>query len=247
MKKNGFTLIELLAVILILAIIAAIISPLVGNIIENAREQSAKRSAERYVAAAQEYYVESQMDFNKADNLGTNIIDKLELQNEDGTGYITAYSDGTTEMAIVINNICFTKTTTQDPKDIEVSKDTSNCTVNSSRVRIASINSMETYIEVIVDNSSSPDVTLSTCKYGTSRNNMSLDGSVSGNTCTLSPTVSGARYFFVLNFSDDSKLSGSAQGGTGTSTYTGGGDHGGGAGNDQVLVDQVLVEINLVV
>ena len=231
MKKKGFTLIELLAVILILAIIAAIISPIVGNIIENAREQSAKRSAERYAAAAQEYFVESQLDFNKADSLGSNLIDKLELQNEDGTGYITAYSDGSVEMAIVINNICFTKTTTQDPKDIEVSKDVANCVVNSSRVRVSSVNSMENSIEITVDNSSNTDINISTCKYGTSRTDMNSDGSISGNVCTLSPTVSGTRYFYVITLSDGSQLNGTIQGGSGTSTYTGGGDHGGGAGN----------------
>ena len=238
MKKKGFTLIELLAVILILAIIAAILSPIVSKIIESAREQSARRSAERYVGAAQEYYVESQMDISKADSLGTNLIDKLELQNEDGVGYITAYPDGTTEMAIVISNICFTKTTTQDPKDIESSTDISNCKVNSTNVRIASIDSKDNSIDINVDNSNDTSVTMTSCKFGTSRTDISTDGTISGNKCTLSPTVSGTRYYYEIIFSDGSKRNGSVQGGSGSTTfnqggsgYVGGGDHGGGAGN----------------
>ena len=237
MNKKGFTLIELLAVILILAIIAAILSPIVSKIIESAREQSARRSAERYVGAAQEFYVESQMDISKADALGTNLIDKLELQNEDGVGYITAYPDGTTEMAIVISNICFTKTTTQDPKDIESSTDISNCKVNSTNVRISSIDSKDNSIDINVDNSNDTSVTMTSCKFGTSRTDISTDGTISGNKCTLSPTVSGTRYYYEITFSDGSKRNGSVQGGSGSTTfnqggsgYAGGGDHGGGAG-----------------
>ena len=257
MNKKGFTLIELLAVILILAIIAAIISPIVSKIIDSAKEQSDRRSAERYAAAAREYYVEAQLDQNQYDNLGINLIDKLDLDNDDATGYIVAFHDGTVEMALIIGNRCFTKTTTQDTKEIEVSTDISNCSVKSSNVRISSVNSMDSSVAITVDNSNNPSVTLSACKFGTSRNDLNTNGSVSGNTCTLSPTVSGTRYYYELEFSDGSKTNGSVQGGsgetnysTGGGSYAGGGSSGGsgsggsGSGGGTGVVAPVLTEAN---
>ena len=242
MNKKGFTLIELLAVILILAIIAMIISPIVSKIIENAREQSDRRSAERYVKAAQEFYVESQMDANKRAFLGSNIINQLELDNDNAGGSIIAYDDGTVEMAIIINDRCFTKTTTQDTGEIEVSKDTSNCTVNSSSVAIKSISSGNDSVTIELDNSS---VTVTSCKYGTSRNNLDKECPVSGNNVILSSTVPGTKYNYEITFSDGSKRNGvivanpgevinpinggsSAGGGTG---YSGGGSGSGGSGS----------------
>ena len=242
MKKKGFTLIELLAVILILAIIAVIVTPIISKIIEQAKTQADKRSAEKYAKAAQTFYVQSQVDEYKRSFLGSNIIDKLELENTDATGTVVAYSDGTTEMAIKIGSKCFTKTTTQDIKDIQVSSDIENCVVKSSNVRISNINSGESSIVITIDNSSDSSISITSCKYGTSRGDLTLDGTISGTVCTLSPTVVGERYYYELTLSDGSKTSGDVQGGTGDATpqyeggnsnYTnpGGGDHGGGAGN----------------
>ena len=241
MKKKGFTLIELLAVILILAIIAVIVTPIISKIIDEAKTQADKRSAEKYARAAQTFYVESQVDEYKRSFLGSNIIDKLELENTDAKGFVTAYSDGTTEMAIKIGTKCFTKTTTQDIKDIQVSKDSENCVVKSSSVRISNINSGESSIVITVDNSSDSSITIASCKYGTSRGDYTLEGTIDGNTCTLSPTVVGERYYYELTLSDGSKITGDVQGGTGDATpqyeggnsnynNPGGGDHGGGAG-----------------
>nr|MBP3259355.1 prepilin-type N-terminal cleavage/methylation domain-containing protein [Bacilli bacterium] len=242
MNKKGFTLIELLAVILILAIIAMILSPIVSKIIESAREQSDRRSAERYVKAAQEFYVESQMDANKRAFLGSNIINQLELDNDNAGGSIVAYEDGTVEMAITINGRCFTKTTTQDTGEIEVSKDTSNCTVNSSSVAIKSISSGNDSVTIELDD---PSVSVSSCKYGTTKSNLDRDCTVSGNNLVLSNTVPGTKYNYEIVFSDGSKRSGvivanpgevinpingggSAGGGTG---YSGGGSGSGGSGS----------------
>ena len=242
MNKKGFTLIELLAVILILAIIAMILSPIVSKIIESAREQSDRRSAERYARAAQEFYVESQVDENKRAFLGSNIINQLELENENAGGTIIAYPDGTVEMAITINGRCFTKTTTQDTGEIEVSKDTSNCTVNSSSVAIKSISSGNDSVTIELDN---PSVSVSSCKYGTTKSNLDRDCTVSGNNLVLSNTVPGTKYNYEIVFSDGSKRSGvvvanpgevinpingggSAGGGTG---YSGGGSGSGGSGS----------------
>ena len=235
MKKKGFTLIELLAVILILAIIAVIVTPIISKIIDEAKTQADKRSAEKYARAAQTFYVESQVDEYKRSFLGSNIIDKLDLENTDAKGIVVAYSDGTTEMAIKIGTKCFTKTTTQDIKDIQVSKDLENCNLVSSSVRISNINSGESSIVITVDNSNDTSISITYCKYGTERGNYALDGLIDGSTCTLSPTTVGERYYYEITLSDGSKLSGNVQGGTGDATpinggYAGGGDHGGGAG-----------------
>ena len=175
MKKKGFTLIELLAVILILAIIAVIVTPIISKIIDEAKTQADKRSAEKFIRAAQTFYVESQVDEYKRSFLGSNIIDKLDLENTDAKGTVVAYSDGTTEMAIKIGTKCFTKTTTQDIKDIQVSKDLENCVVHSSNIRISNINSGDSSIVITMDNSSDPSITITTCKYGVERGNLSLD------------------------------------------------------------------------
>ena len=230
MKKKGFTLIELLAVILILAIIAAIISPIVGKIIDNAREQSDRRSAERYVKAAQEFYAEAQLDENKKNFLNSNIINQLDLENKNAGGSIVVYDNGSVEMAITINNRCFTKTTTQDVGQIEVSTDTSNCTVNSSSVRIRSITSRDNDVEIILDDTS---LTVTSCKFGTSKTNLTNDCTVSGNTITLSPTIPGTLYYYEITFSDGSKRSGSIVVNPGETTYpsNGGGTGAGGNGN----------------
>ena len=222
MKKKGFTLIELLAVILILAIIAAILSPIVRNIIDSAKEQADRRSVERYARAAQEYYVESQYDQDKADYLGSNILEQLDLEDIEATGMVVAYDDGGVEMAIVYHNKCYTKTISQTVKNIEVSDDISNCKVNSTSAKIASINSKDDSIDINVD---IPDalVTLSSCKFDTSKNDLSNDGTISGTTCTLAPTVSGTRYYYKLEFSDGTTRNGSIQGGAGTFSPSNGG------------------------
>ncbi len=230
MRKKGFTLIELLAVILILAIIAVIVTPIISKIIDEAKTQADKRSAEKYVRAAQTFYVESQVDEYKRSFLGSNIIDKLDLENTDAKGMVVAYSDGTTEMAIKIGTKCFTKTTTQDIKDIQVSKDLENCVVHSSNIRISNINSGDSSIVITMDNSSDPSITITTCKYGVERGNLSLDGTISGNTCTLESTTVGERYYYEITLSDGSKTAGDVQGGTGDATpiNTGGGSYAGG-------------------
>ena len=236
MKKKGFTLIELLAVILILAIIAAIISPIIGNIIENAREQSAKRSAERYIRAAQKFYVDAELDANKKELLGTNIINRLDLENDRATGVVVAYPDGTTEMAVVINNICFTKSTTQDVVDIQMSKETENCTIVSSNVTISSVASGDDDVTITV-NDNGTGVTMTSCKFSPNPGVYDTDGTISGNTCVLAPTTSGTRYYYELIFSDGSKRYGSVQANPGEvitpnngGTGTGGGGYNGESG-----------------
>ena len=250
MKKKGFTLIELLAVILILAILAAILSPIVRNIIENAREQADRRSAERYARAAQMYYAEAELDPNKADYLGTNILEQLNLEDIEATGSVIAYEDGTTEMAIVYHNKCYTKTTSQSVKNIEVSDDINNCTVSSTTAKVTSINSKEDSIDINVE---IPDTTVSlvACKFGTNRNDLSSDGTVSGNTCTLAPTSAGTRYYYQLIFSDGTTRNGSIQGGAGVVAPTnpsnpGGGNGGSGSGGSGSggVAAPVLTEAN---
>src|SRR5574344_1055016 len=127
MKKNTvFTLIELLAVIVILAVIALIITPIVTGIISKAKDSADLRSAEGYVKAGEDYFAASTL---KNSPLDTNVIDNLELSAKPATGSVIVGSDGSVEMAIVINNKCYKKTSTQSIKDIEVSTDVDKCVV----------------------------------------------------------------------------------------------------------------------
>src|SRR5574344_574305 len=130
-KVKGFTLIELLAVIVILAIIALIITPVITDIIKGARESSDLRSAEAYVKAGDNFYAEATLDTNKASLLGTNVINSLEVNNAEATGTLIVNSDGTVAMAIVLNNKCYVKTSSQYVDQITVSDDTTNCTVSN--------------------------------------------------------------------------------------------------------------------
>ena len=234
MKKNkGFTLIELLAVLLILAIIALIVTPIISKIIGTAKDSADRRSVERYVRAAQSFYMESQVDEAKKNLLGTNILENLDLEDIEATGSIVAYPDGNVEMAIIYNSKCYTKTITQSIKNIEMSTDTSNCIVMSSSVKVSSIESGDSSIIINLDNSADTSITMTSCKYGTSNGEYNLDGQISGNTCTLSPTEVGTRYYYEIVFSDGSKRSGSVQGGAGTvtpSNQNGGGTSTGGSG-----------------
>ena len=136
-KIGGFTLIELLAVIVILAIIALIITPMITDVIKQAREASDLRSAEAYVKAGDNFYAEATLDSNKASLLGTNVIDSLEVNNAKATGELYVYSDGTVAMAIVLNNKCYRKTTTQYVDQIEVSDNLTTC--NTSGIDPTSI------------------------------------------------------------------------------------------------------------
>src|SRR5574344_2079083 len=124
---KGFTLIELLAVIVILAIIALIITPMITDVIKKAREASDLRSAEAYAKAGDDFYAEATLDSNKQALLGTNVIDSLEVSNAKATGEVYVYSNGTVAMAIVINNKCYKKTSSQYIDQIEVSDDSTNC------------------------------------------------------------------------------------------------------------------------
>src|SRR5574344_234359 len=127
MKKNTvFTLIELLAVIIILAVIALIITPIVTGIISKAKDSADLRSAEGYVKAGEDYYAASTL---KNSPLDTNVIDNLELSARPATGSVVVHSDGGVEMAIVINNKCYKKNTSDSIKDIEVTTDLDNCKV----------------------------------------------------------------------------------------------------------------------
>src|SRR5574344_2938733 len=130
-SRKAFTLIELLAVIVILAIIALIITPVITDIIKSARESSDLRSAEAYVKAEDNFYAEATLDSNKASLLGTNVINSLEVNNAEATGTLIVNSDGTVAMAIVLNNKCYVKTSSQYVDQITVSDDTTNCTVSN--------------------------------------------------------------------------------------------------------------------
>src|SRR5574344_317697 len=130
-SRKAFTLIELLAVIVILAIIALIITPVITDVIKKARESSDLRSAEAYVKAGDNFYAEATLDTNKASLLGTNVINSLEVNNAEATGTLIFNSDGTVAMAIVLNNKCYVKTSSQYVDQITVSDDTTNCTVSN--------------------------------------------------------------------------------------------------------------------
>ena len=234
MKKKGFTLIELLAVILILAIIAVIVTPIISKIIDEAKTQADKRSAEKFVRAAQVYYTEAQVDEEKSIFLGTNVINQLDLENTDAEGSVVVNTDGSIEMAIVIGKKCYTKTATQDIKDIQVSKDIENCAVFSSSVTISSIESKTDSIVITVDPGDS-GVTMTSCKFGRTRGDYTNDGVIEGNTCTLTPLENGKKYYYEITFSDGSKRSGGMQAGTGEilKPNNGGGSSSGGlAGGD---------------
>lgn len=129
MKKRGFTLIELLAVIVILAVIALIVTPVITGIIKETKDSADLRSAEEYVKAGENYFASSTLN-NKL--LNTNVINSLELSSSPATGSVIVNSDGTIEMAIVINDKCYRKSVSQSIKDIEVSTDIINCSIDEN-------------------------------------------------------------------------------------------------------------------
>ncbi len=229
MKKKGFTLIELLAVILILAIIAVIVTPIISKIIDEAKTQADKRSAEKFVRAGQVFYTEAQVDEAKGNMLGTNVINQLDLENTDAEGAVVVNTDGSIEMAIVIGKKCYTKTATQDIKDIVVSKDIENCTVLSTSVAISTIESKTDSIVITVDPGDT-GITMTSCKFGRTRGDYTNDGVIEGNTCTLTPCETGKKYYYEITFSDGSKRSGGMQAGTGeiSRPNNGGGSSSGG-------------------
>src|SRR5574344_1406922 len=132
-KIKGFTLIELLAVIVILAIIALIITPIITGVIKKAKDSSDLRSAEGYVKAGEDYYAKAS---TSGGTLNTNVIDDLEVSSNkasDGSSLVVN-SDGTTDMAIIIDDKCYRKTFSESIKDITITdinteEDKSNCSV----------------------------------------------------------------------------------------------------------------------
>src|SRR5574344_927852 len=133
MKKKGFTLIELLAVIVILAIIAIIVTPIITGVIKKAKDSADLRSAEAYVKAGENYFSQSPLNNSTLD---TNVIDNLDVSSkkaEDGSSLVVN-SDGTTDMAIIIDDKCYRKTFSESIKDISITdintdEDKTNCSV----------------------------------------------------------------------------------------------------------------------
>src|SRR5574344_431649 len=134
MKKKGFTLIELLAVIVILAIIAIIVTPIITGVIKKAKDSADLRSAEAYVKAGENYFSQSPLNNSTLD---TNVIDDLEVSSNkasDGSSLVVN-SDGTTDMAIIIDDKCYRKTFSESIKDISITdintdEDKTNCSVS---------------------------------------------------------------------------------------------------------------------
>src|SRR5574344_744979 len=132
-KIKGFTLIELLAVIVILAIIALIIMPIITGVIKNAKDSSDLRSAEAYIKVGENYYAKAS---TSGGTLDSNVIDDLEVSSNKATdgSSVVVNSDGTTDMAIIIDDKCYRKTFSESIKDIKVTditteEDKANCSV----------------------------------------------------------------------------------------------------------------------
>ena len=126
-NKKGFTLVELLAVIVVLAVLALIVMPTVTDVIKTAKNSANLRSAESYVKAAENYYSASIRNEIDESKLGTNVINDLQLSNAKAEGSVIVNSDGTIEIALIIDNKCYKKGVNQGIRDIEVFDDISNC------------------------------------------------------------------------------------------------------------------------
>src|SRR5574344_1400332 len=136
-KIKGFTLIELLAVIVILAIIALIITPIITGVIKNAKDSSDLRSAEAYIKAGENYYAKAS---TSGGTLDSNVIDDLEVSSNKATdgGSVVVNSDGTTDMAIIIDDKCYRKTFSESIKDIKVTDITTEEDRNACNVPLKS-------------------------------------------------------------------------------------------------------------
>src|SRR5574344_2619274 len=137
MKKKGFTLIELLAVIVILAIIAIIVTPIITGVIKKAKDSADLRSAEAYVKAGENYFSQSTLNNSTLD---TNVIDNLDVSSkkaEEGSSLVVN-NDGTTDMAIIIDDKCYRKTFSESIKDIKVTDITNDEDRNACNVPLAS-------------------------------------------------------------------------------------------------------------
>ena len=115
-KRNGFTLIELLAVIVILAIIALIATPMVLKYIKTSKEGSYDTSINNILRAAENYYASSLLDnktvYPKTFNFPKNKELGIKGKQPD-SGYLTIYSDGSTNLYAVYDDIIYTKLPTE--------------------------------------------------------------------------------------------------------------------------------------
>jgi len=130
MKRKGFTLIELLAVIIILAVIALIATPIVLNVVNEAKKQANKNSVYGLLDAAKLYYADSMLDETKKQNVNgtTNVIDIMSVTGDKpDSGKIYINNKGQTALAVVYDEVCYTKNFNDN--DITESEDIENCNV----------------------------------------------------------------------------------------------------------------------
>ena len=127
-KENGFTLIELLAVIILVAIISLIATPTVINVINAAKDKSDLESVHGMVDSARLYYSESMLDSNKKTNIENlnDIYNDVSLLNKPDNGKLYINEKGLIALSVVIRNKCYTK---QFSGNIQISEDTTNCTL----------------------------------------------------------------------------------------------------------------------
>ncbi|MDD6272838.1 MAG: prepilin-type N-terminal cleavage/methylation domain-containing protein [bacterium] len=133
MKKisKGFTLVELLAVIAILAILVIIAIPNVLGMFNNARKKIYNSSTRMIISRAENYYVESSLDFSKTGIDGkTNLFNEV-TKNMQGempeSGEIYISEKGLVAVALVYNKTCYIKDFKSS--DILETTDIENCKV----------------------------------------------------------------------------------------------------------------------
>ena len=158
-NKKGFTLVELLAVIAILAILVVLAIPNVISMVEKSRKSLAETSAKSLVSTAKNYYIKSEMNGKKVEEIDLTDPD-FEYTGERVTkGKLTMNKDGSSYGKIYIRGYCVSIKSNGDVSSEKV--DTEKCnlspemitfTLNGNSFKVEEGTTLENFLKNLDEN-----------------------------------------------------------------------------------------------